>query len=128
MEEIEHGICGSQRNTSWVFRDSSSLTSAQRLEQKVYYHTAKDILQMSIELLHHIAHLAFSNYSLSVIINSMACVQDAINSAMQYFRDKRKAIHNAIMRLLFLAWWIQLYEELALLYAEDLTIFVRTRN
>ncbi len=46
MQEVEYGISQSQMNTSWVYRDSSSLMPAQRLEQEVYYHTAKDILQL----------------------------------------------------------------------------------
>ncbi len=39
-DEIKYGIRGSRRGTSWIYRDSSSLTPAQVMEQEVYCNTA----------------------------------------------------------------------------------------
>ncbi len=51
IEEIEYGLRRSRRNTSWEYRDSSSLSPAQRMEQELYYHVAEDCLDLSISIL-----------------------------------------------------------------------------
>ncbi len=44
IDDIEHGIRRTRWKTSWVHRDSSSLTPAQILEQELYYHATEDSL------------------------------------------------------------------------------------
>ena len=52
-EELQYGIRQSRRATSFEYRDSSSLTPAQIMEQEVYYEAAEDALERGM----HIAHL-----------------------------------------------------------------------
>ena len=116
-DEVEHGIRRARRDTPYEYRASSSLWPAQIMEREVYYYVAMDILQQSSLLAGIIAILTLWNNIMSNVANATANVRQTI-----------KAIKNLIKRLLFLMQWVASYGELALLYAEDLSVFVRRRN
>ena len=50
--QIEYGIRRSRRATSFKYRNSSSLSMAQIMEQEVYYTHAEDALAQSLYIWH----------------------------------------------------------------------------
>ena len=58
VEVIEYGVRRSRRAISNEYRDSSSLTPAQFMEQEVYSASAEDILHRSIAIANIIAILS----------------------------------------------------------------------
>ena len=44
-DEIQYGVRRSRRNTTFEYRDSSSLTPAQFMEQEVYFDRAEEAVQ-----------------------------------------------------------------------------------
>jgi hypothetical protein len=62
------------------------------------------------------------------MIQGWIAIQLNIDDFCFEMQSKVKDIKTMIEIILFLAMWIRSYGELALLYAEDLTIFIRRRN
>ncbi len=128
IKEIEYGLRCSRRNTSWEYRDSSSLSPAQRMEQELYYHVAEDCLELSMSILLKISLLSI----ISTLWEKITDLQYYNFQHSQSYLMKRKItqanMQDAIEKMLFLYTWIKSIGELALLYAEDLTIFVRFHN
>ena len=52
----------------------------------------------------------------------------SVVSAIEWAREKMQQIIDAVNQLFFLARWIRGHGEIALLYAEDLTTFIRRRH
>ena len=127
-EDIQYGIRRSRRNTSWIYRDSSSLSPAQVMEQEVYYDTADTNLQMAMQLLQCIAVISIFYQSINGFICRMHTMGEGLQHALVQLRVLKTKLHNAMKHLLFLFGWIRCYGEMALLYAEDLTFFIRHRN
>ena len=126
-EELQFGIRRSRRATSWEYRDSSSLTPAQIMDQEVYYDASEECLQMSIYLLNIIAHLSAGFGHFKTMCTQWQTM-DAMMHAIAYAQEKMKLFKSAADKLLLLLSWIRAYGEMALLYAEDLTVFARRRN
>ncbi len=72
IDDIEHGIRRKRRNTSWVYRDSSSLTPAQIMEQELYYHAAEDSLFFSSWILQNLALLSLNHVALRNIVSHVS--------------------------------------------------------
>lgn len=125
-EEIIHGIRTSRRDVSWEYRDSSALTPAQRIEQEVYYAAAEDFLHRSYMFAMMIASLfSAREYLLSIIRRWQSMGEQIASAIIDRARAKTIWMKNIIKRLLFVLSWVKACGEMALLYAEDLTIFIR---
>lgn len=129
-EEVYYGIRRSRRATSWEYRDSSSLTPAQVMEQEVYYNMAEDVLLKSMHLLNIITAIFLAYESFKARIGRWQSLGGRVGAAaaISGAREKMEKLKEKIDRLLFLLSWFRSYGEMALLYAEDITVYVRRRN
>jgi hypothetical protein len=127
-EDIEYGIRQTRRLTSYEYRDSSSLTPAQHMEQEVYYKNAEMAYEQSIILVHMICTLLplFNRYR--TLLQSLLQLHDAADQLVTSLSAYVARLRTTMARLILLLRWVKSYGELALLYAEDLTIFRRRRN
>jgi hypothetical protein len=124
-KEVQYGICWSRRATSYHYQDSSSLSPAQIMEQEVYYQTAEDAIMECI-LLAYLIVLALAVYNhCCAMVDRWQRFGDAMADAVVLLQAEIKHIKNAIKNLLLVLTWMKAYGELALFYAEDLSIFVR---
>jgi hypothetical protein len=48
VEDIEYGIRRSRREVAWEYRDSSSLSPIERMEQDMFYNFADRMLEFSM--------------------------------------------------------------------------------
>ena len=125
---IEYGIRRSRRATSFEYRDSSSLSPAQIMEQEVYYTHAEDALAQSLYLAQVIALLLTPYHYFSSMMNNWQRHGNIASDVISDVQEKLCQIKERIETMLFLVRWIISYGELSLLYAEDITIFIRRRN
>ena len=116
-DDIEFGIRGSRRSVSYHHRHSSANHPHRIMEQEVYY-------DFAAEILNHADHISQTVVLLVAIHHYYNAFADTIDQA----RQKLATIKKIIDRLCFLLSWISSYGELALLYAEDLTVFIRHRR
>ena len=126
-DEVQHGYRHSRRQTSYEYWGSSSLTPAQIMEQETYYRYAEVVVQRVSYLLQLILLHQASYVSLCATIgqwSGIARMAKAIVSA----QEKMQKIMNVVTRLFFIARWIRAHGEIALLYAEDLTVFICRRH
>lgn len=128
VDDIEFGERRSRRNTSIQYRDSSSLTPLQFMERDVYYHYAIMSLLRAIDVatLASILSVIYNNYKR--IVSYWDRISNGLNSSISAVRAKMNNIKNQLERLLLLISWIRSHGEIALLYAEDLTVYIRRRN
>ena len=126
-EQLQFGIRQARRRTAHEYRDSSSLTPAQIMNQEIYYHTAESMLYSAFFLGHILALLTtlYQSYNATLLrwMNSSmaASIERSIERVRLFVnrcRDSRDRLYLAMI-------WIVAYGELAWLYAEDLSIFVR---
>ena len=128
-EEVVYGIRRSRRATTWEYRDSSAVDPAQRMEQDVHYSTAEDLLQQSFMILSIIASLFTAReYLLLIIRRWQAMGGRIVINTIERARAKTRWLKKTINHLLFVLSWVRACGEIALLYAEDLTVFIRDPN
>ena len=128
-DELEYGYRDSRRRTSYEQRGSSSLTPAQIMEQESYYDYATMAFERSMYFLRLIVlHRAVYASLCSLVgrwsVSNVASAASVVEAA----RAKMKRILDAVHRLFFILQWIRGHGEVALLYAEDLTVYVRRRH
>ena len=127
-EELQFGIRRSRRRTNFVHRGSSSLYPAEIMDRDAYYSSAEQLMEESHHLARMIALLvaAWARLrSVLVIWQSVTGISsDVIDSIFDRVRQLRKLIES----ILLLMRWLVSYGEMALLYAEDLAVFVRRRH
>lgn len=129
VDETEYGIRRTRRNTAWVYRDSSSLTPAQIMEQEVYYQSAEDALYVCIQIIQMISQISLGLQAIRNIIQSFQYFHLTTSTYfLHYCREFSAKLKQAIHHLMFLLSWVRSYGEIAILYAEDLTVFIRRRN
>ena len=121
-EDNEFGIRCSRRNTNYHHRNSYALYPAQRMEQAVYYDTAKIFAEFSLSFAQIIATL-LASYN-----QHMASLSTATANTIEAIQSKANKIKDQINHLLFVLSWLRAYSEFSLLYVEDLTIYIRRRN
>lgn len=127
-EEIQYGFRRARRDTSYHYRDSSSLSPAQMMEREACYQFAMDILNELI-LMIQIMSLVFTMHTRNqAILRRLLIIGDAVagqiaaaQARIQYFKDKMET-------LIAIFTWLKANGELALLRAEDLSIFIRRKN
>ena len=128
IDDIEHGIRRTQWNTSWVYRDSSSLTPAQIMEQELYYHAAEDSLFFSLWILQNLALLSLNHVALRNIVSHVSSQAYESGGSFCVVKLIINKLEDIMKHLLSICILVQSYGELALLYAEDLSIFIRRRH
>jgi hypothetical protein len=97
------------------------------MEQETYYRYA----EVAVQCVSYILQLILLHQASYVTIRStigrwsgIAGMAGAIESAW----EKMQKIMNAMNRMFSIARWIRAHGEIALLYAEDLTVFIRRRH
>jgi hypothetical protein len=127
-DEIQYGVRRSRRATSFQHRDSSSLSPAQIMEQEVYYESAEEAFLKSLHVAQLLCLLLTIYKRFSTLIDNWQRLSSIMVDAIAGVRDKMRQIKIGIDRLIFLMTWIRAHGEVALLYAEDLSIYIRRRN
>ena len=125
--DVQYGIRRSRRNTSHQYRDSSSLNPGDRMEQEVYYENAEISVEESLIIMHMIVLLSALHLRASSILRNLQNM-NGIQSVLDYFRNMINSIKIKIDRLFLVVSFLRAHGELALLRAEDLTVYIRRRN
>ena len=120
---IQYGYRRSWRRTPYKYRGSSSLTPAQIMEQETYCRYAKVAVQHVTYILQLILLHQASYVSLCTSITRWSGIA-SMARAIAIAREKVEKIMAAVNWLFLFVRWIQAHGEVALLYAEDLTVFV----
>lgn len=116
-DDTEYGERRTGRQTTYYYRRSSSLSPAQIMMRDVLYDQAEDFLIHSLILGRVITTLLL--LSKHVFANQSAQLDNIFR------REFIAKISRIVTRLHFILRWTKSYAELALLYAEDLSIFNR---
>ena len=128
-DELEYGYRRSRRRTSYENRGSSSLTPAQIMEQETYYRYAEEAVERVVFILHLVLLHQASYVALRSLVGQWCGVSVAnVASVVETARVKMKQMLDAVHHLLFVLRWIQALGEIALLHAEDLTVFICSRQ
>ena len=125
-DDIQYGYRRSRRRTWYKYRGSSSLTPAQMMEKETHYRYAEVAVQHVTYILQLILFHQASYVSLCASITRWSGIA-SMARAVAIAREKVEKTMAAVNRLLLLVRWIQAHNEVALLYAEDLTVFVFRR-
>ena len=121
--DVVFGIRGSRRSVSYQHRHSSANHPHRIMEQEVYYDFAENVLDHANRLSQIVALLTAIFHYCTATISTLT-----FGDSIEQLRQKLVLIKKAIDRICFLISWISSYGELALLYAEDLTVFIRPRR
>jgi hypothetical protein len=124
---IQYGYRRSRRRTPHEYRGSSSLTPAQIMEQETYYRYAEVAVQRVTYILQLILLHQASYVSLCASITRWSGIA-SMEGAVIIAREKVARIMAAVNWLFILVRWTKAHGEVALLYAEDLAIFIRRRH
>ena len=130
-EILQFGERRSRREVSWdwEYRDSSSLSPIERMEQAMHYRVAANMMMnFTTQLLLLIASLFARIRIYNVLIDSWSVCGDVMSSFIAHGRDVINRWEDTIPRLQYLLRHCRYCSELALLYADDLSIFVRRRH
>jgi hypothetical protein len=122
-EELQYGLRNTRRQMAYEHRGTSSLTPAQVMDQQTHYGyawlsllQALQVFQLVLLLLASFSCLRWYvdgvGNSISILTTNMIC-------------SKMQSIKEYVEMLLFHFCWILAHGEIAFLYAEDLSIYVR---
>ena len=100
-EDIQYGVLRSRRPTSYHHRDLSSLTPAQRMEQEVYYKSAEETSERSLQLAQSVCLLLAIYHHYIIMIDNWQMLSNIMANGISVVRDKIQHIKNGIDRLLF---------------------------
>lgn len=115
LNDTDYGEHQSRRQTMYYYHQSGSLSPAQIMMTGILYDQAEDYLIHSLILKRVITTLLL--LCKHVFANQSATIGDIFKS--EYIAK----INHIIKRLHFILKWTKSYTELALLYAEDISIF-----
>ena len=123
-------IISVRSNMVFVGHDvTHSLSPVQMMDQEVYYHIAEDAMVHSVLLLSVIVMVRNAHHRLHSLVRRWQRSADVgIANAVAAAHVKMQQWKDMMEKILLLLKWLMAYGEIALLYAEDLTIFVRRRN
>jgi DDE superfamily endonuclease len=116
-DELQFGWRSTRRRTAYEHRGSSSLTPAQVMDQQTHYGYAWMSLMQGIYVLQLILHHLAIYLRLRWLGNFTSSI-----------RAKMLGIKDLVEKLLFFSRWILAHGEIALLFAEDLSVYVRRRH
>ena len=127
--DIEYGIRRRRDATSHQYRDSSSLSPSQIMEQEFYWAVAIDILQRCILIAQCISRLlaGYAHFH-RLLRHYQSHAAERMQDTIRSIRSTVQSIKNATSKLYFYLQHMMCYGELAFLYAEDMSIFIRRRH
>ena len=126
--DLQYGIRSTRRRTSYYHRGSSSLTHAQFMEQEIVYEQAEMFLHFAVYLGHQMSILIALFVAIQPIIDRYERMGALMSQAHASIKSFRRSILDVIKWISFLLQWIISQGEMALLYAEDLSVYVRRRK
>jgi hypothetical protein len=127
--EIQYDIRRSRRGTSYEYRDSSSLAPAERMEQETYYNAAEVSLERSFLVMHVVCIMnALYQHFSRLLQHYLLVLNGTADAIIATIHQKMDDLKKSMQYLLLLVSFIKAHGEIALLYAEDLTVFVHERN
>ena len=129
-EAVHWGLRRDARSISWEYRDSSSLTPLLFMQREAYYYLAESMMERGVFLAHIVAPLSMLYRHYNTILHRLQNSSAAALMARLIARIRllTKWCMDLLERLSFLMTWVISYGELALLYVEDLSIYVRRRH
>ncbi len=127
-ERLEYGVRRARREVAWEYRDSSSLSSHEMMERRMNYRIAESMLEFSSHALLIITSLFVRMRIFDALIKMWSARGDIMSDAISYCRDVIGRFQDTILGLQWLWRYCRYYGEVALLYADDLTYFVRRRH
>lgn len=128
-EDIQFGFRRRRDETSYQYRDSSSLSPVQMMEHECYRHASVNILQRCIILAHNIMPLLSAYiYYYSMLKRLQTGAAARYESTIVAIRKKLHRIKCTYQHIHLVLRWMISYGELALFRAEDLLVFVRRRH
>ena len=99
------------------------------MEQETYYRYAEEAVERVVFILHLVLLHQASYVALRSLVGQWCGVSVAnVASVVETARVKMKQMLDAVHHLLFVLRWIQALGEIALLHAEDLTVFICSRQ
>jgi len=119
-KELQYGLRSTRRRTAYEHRGTSSLTPAQVMDQQTHYGYAWLSLMQALQVLQLVLLLLASFICLRWYVDGVGNSIANFTSCM--IRSKMQSIKDYVERLLFHLHWILAHGEIALLYAEDLSI------
>jgi hypothetical protein len=127
-DDIEYGFHITKCSTSYKYCDSSSLNPAQIMEQEVYYENAEISMNLSLQNIQIISIFLplFNQYN--AVLHHWLQLQTLIEHALSSLLSIVPSIKNHIVKLTLFLQWTNSYVEMALLYAEDISVFIRCHN
>jgi len=129
-EAIQYGLRRSRRETSWEYRDSSSLSPVQAMELEIFHYIAEGMLLRGVFLLHILVPFValYQHYKAMLYRWVHSDVTELMERSIMRVRQLANQCKDIIDKLSFLVTWVLSYGELALLYIEDHSIYVRRRH
>jgi hypothetical protein len=99
------------------------------MEQETYYRYAEEAVERVVFILHLVLLHQASYVALRSLVGRWSGVSVAnVASVVETARAKMKRMLDVVHHLLFVLRWIRALGEIALLHAEDLTVFIRRRH
>lgn len=127
-EAIEYGYRHSRREVSWEYRDSSSLTPLQFMDRENCEFIAVNMLVGGIYLAHIMTPLLVMYQFINSLLHQYESMAEVRAQSILYMRVLAKRIGEILHQLVFLMAWMISYGEVALLRAQDLSIYIRHRH
>mmetsp|Transcript_28004 Transcript_28004/g.41802 ORF Transcript_28004/g.41802 Transcript_28004/m.41802 type:complete len:146 (+) Transcript_28004:152-589(+) len=98
-ERVEYGIRRARRDVAWEYRDSSSLSALEVLEQDVYFNFAVRMTEHSMLFLHTITFLFGYIRIVNALIDSWSVCGDIMTRAISHGRRVITRCKETIHRL-----------------------------
>jgi hypothetical protein len=99
------------------------------MEQETYYRYAEVAVERVVFILHLVLLNQATYVALHLLVRQLSGVSVAnMASVVKVARAKMKQIMGAVHHLLFVVRWIWAHGKIALLHAEDLTVFICRRH
>jgi hypothetical protein len=124
-KDLQYGWRNTRRRMAYKHRGTNSSTPAQIMDQQTYYGYGWVSLVQALHVLQLILLLLASFLRLRWFVDG---VGDFMGNYTSSIRSKMQSIKDCVERLVFLLRWILAHGEIALLYAEDLSVYVRRRH
>ena len=126
--EVEHGIRRTRRLTNFIRRESSALDPSQMMEAEVHYNFAENAALDSLHILEMVSLLLALHQRFSNMMASWQQIQGIGIEVLKSLKEKIQQLRKSMDHLLLFFRWVSCYGEMAMLYAEDLTVFIRPRT
>lgn len=127
-DDIEYGFRRSRRRTSYHYRAQSSLTPAQMMERDIFYQHSEISLHMAMCYGYVMSGLFTLHQYYQTLVGQYEFMGAQMASYVTSLRNHMQSIMSILSQLVFISSWITCLGEMCLLYAEDLTVYIRRRR